>query len=89
MSDYLQSAELTHAHYQTEAISPLVLWQIEIDIQQLAREIAEYPLHMDESVCETLAVLYRLRRNLQLVLESDRQRENRIERAIYSRFIPN
>lgn len=77
MSDYLASAQETLNHFQMEVVSPLTLYQVEIDIQEMCRDFAEYPLRMDEDACETLATLYRIRKNLKVALESDRQRENK------------
>lgn len=89
MREHLLSAEAVVEHYQMEAVSSLTLWSIEIDIQELAREFANNSLQMCAADCETLAALYRLRQNLRVSLESDRQRENNIEKAIYSRFAHN
>lgn len=86
MREHLSSAEVVIEHYQMEVVSALTLWSVEIDIQELAREFANNSLNMCAADCETLAVLYRLRQNLRVSLESDRQRENNIEKAIYSRF---
>lgn len=74
MADYLESAEATLKHYQKEGVHQLALWQVEIDIQVLCSEFADFGLEMCEADCETLATLYRIRRNLRISLEADRQR---------------
>lgn len=89
MREHLRSAEAVVEHYYMEVVSALTLWMVEIDIQELAREFASNSLQMCAADCETLATLYRLRQNLRVSLESDRQRENNIKKAISSRFTRN
>lgn len=71
---YLESAEATLAHYQMQPISEETLCQVEDDIQETCMEFAEYGLRLDEDACDALAMLYRIRRNLEVALESDRKR---------------